>query len=51
VGGAKWLTDEVDKRLLKVAASEAAKKQASPDLSNQILVSSPAAALNLARKM
>lgn len=26
VGGAKWLSDEVDKRLLKAAASEAAKK-------------------------
>jgi hypothetical protein len=51
VGGAKWLSDEVDKRLLKVAASVAANKQASSELSNQILASSPAEALNVARKM
>ena len=51
VGGAKWLSDEVDKRLLKAAASEAAKKEASPEVSAQILASSPAEALNVARKM
>ena len=51
VGGAKWLSDEVDKRLLKAAASEAAKKEASVDVSRQIALSSPAGALSIARGM
>ncbi len=51
VGGAKWLSDEVDKRLLKAAASEAAKKEPSPEASTQILAASPAEALNVARRM
>ena len=51
VGGAKWLSDEVDKRLLKAAASEAAKKESSSEASTQILAASPAEALNVARRM
>lgn len=51
VGGAKWLSDEVDKRLLKAAASEAAKKEGSPQAANQILASSPTEALSVAKKM
>lgn len=51
IGGAKWLSDEVDKRLLRAAASEAAKKEGSPEVSNQILVASPVEALSVAKKM
>ncbi|WP_250125664.1 hypothetical protein [Chroococcidiopsis sp. CCMEE 29] len=51
VGGAKWLSDEVDKRLLKAAASEAAKKEAAPEASRQISLSSPVTALNIAKNM
>lgn len=36
VAGAHWLTNEVDKRLLKEAVSEAAKAQPSTELSDQI---------------
>lgn len=51
IGGAKWLSDEVDKRLLKAAASQAAKKEGSSDASRDISLSSPAGALNIAKNM
>lgn len=48
VGGARWLTNEVDKRLLKAAAAEAASRPASAETATRILASSPAHALKVA---
>ncbi|MBD2255510.1 hypothetical protein [Nostoc parmelioides] len=53
VGGARWLTNEVDKTLLKVAASEAASKVASSseekEEAKKIVFSSPSKVLNIVR--
>lgn len=51
LGGARWLSNEVDKSLLRAAAVDAAGKQASTDQSKQIALSSPAQALNIAKTM
>ncbi|WP_435008049.1 hypothetical protein P12x_005317 [Tundrisphaera lichenicola] len=51
VGGARWLSNEVDKNLLRAAAAQAASKQPSSELAQQISLASPAQALNLARDM
>jgi len=51
VGGARWLSSEVDKNLLRAAAAEAAGKNSSPNASQQISMASPAQALNVARSM
>jgi uncharacterized membrane protein YeaQ/YmgE (transglycosylase-associated protein family) len=51
IAGAKWLTNEVDKNLLKAAASEAAKGQPSVEAAQDILIASPAQALNIAKNM
>jgi hypothetical protein len=51
VAGAKWLTNEVDKRLLRAAASRAAASNPLPDASRRIAVSSPAEALRIARSL
>lgn len=51
IGGARWLTSEVDKSLLKAAASRAADSQASPLASQQIAGASPAGALHIAQAM
>jgi hypothetical protein len=47
VGGARWLSNEVDKTLLRVAASQAASGPANKDRAAQILTASPAQALSL----
>lgn len=51
VGGARWLSNEVDKNLLRAAASNAAGKQPSTNASQQIAMGTPAQALNVARTM
>lgn len=48
VGGARWLSAEVDKTLLKGAASVAAGKQANQQLVAQMSTLSPASALQAA---
>jgi hypothetical protein len=48
-GGARWLTNEVDKRLLKAAASQAALSAARPDLAARLTVAPPAHAFEIAR--
>lgn len=48
VAGARWLTNEVDKTLLRVAASQAAAGPEDPGKASKILTASPAQALNLA---
>ncbi len=50
IGGARWLTNEVDKRLLRTAAAVAASK-ASFDDSQKIAIATPAEAFNIAKKM
>jgi hypothetical protein len=51
VGGARWLTNEVDKNLLKAAASKAASSQAAPNSGQQIALSSPVKAFNIAKNL
>ncbi|MBN1311393.1 MAG: hypothetical protein JXB30_08235 [Anaerolineae bacterium] len=50
VAGARWLTNEVDKNLLRRAASEAAASQADTSMAQQIAVSTPVEALRLAQQ-
>ena len=49
--GARWLTSEVDKNLLRAAAAEAAGAQPSAAASQQIALAAPAQALNVAKSM
>jgi hypothetical protein len=49
VSGARWLTNEVDKTLLRAAAAEAANAKASPNAAQQIMMAPPAQALNIAK--
>lgn len=49
IGGARWLTNEVDKRLLQTAASAAQRTEPDPATSEQIQLASPEQAVNLAR--
>lgn len=51
VAGARWLTSEVDKNLLKAAASQAAGANSSAGDSQRIALASPAQALNIAKTM
>jgi hypothetical protein len=48
VGGARWLTNEVDKKLLRAAASKAASGQPSNQKAIRISAAPPAEALNIA---
>jgi len=51
IGGARWLTNEVDKKLLRTAAATAAASKASFDDSQRIARATPAQAFNIAKKM
>ncbi len=51
IGGARWLTNEVDKRMLRAAAAEAANAPASPATAQQIVAASPARILDIAQKL
>ncbi len=51
VGGARWLTNEVDKNLLRAAASTAASAPTAPEASHQIAIASPAEALKIAKNL
>jgi hypothetical protein len=51
VGGARWLTNEVDKNLLKAAASKAASSQADATAAQKIALASPVRALDIAGSM
>jgi hypothetical protein len=51
IGGARWLTNEVDKKLLKIAAVTAAASKPSFDDSQKIARATPAQAFNIAKKM
>lgn len=49
IAGSRWLTNEVDKNLLKAAASQAASAPPTPAASKQIALASPVEALNIAK--
>ncbi len=51
IAGAKWLTNEIDKSLLKAAASQAAKAEPSSNAAGEILMASPAQALKITKNM
>jgi hypothetical protein len=51
IGGARWLTNEVDKNLLKTAAVTAAASRPSFEESQRIVVATPAQAFNIAKGM
>jgi hypothetical protein len=51
VGGARWLTSEVDKNLLKAAASKAASAPPSSAASQQMALATPTQALDIAKGM
>jgi hypothetical protein len=51
IAGARWLTSEVDKRLLQAAASTAARAEPSAEAALQIAVAGPAQAASVARQM
>lgn len=51
IGGARCLTSEVDKNLLRAAAAEAAGAQPSAVASQQIALAAPTQALNIAQNM
>jgi hypothetical protein len=51
IGGARWLTNEVDKSLLRAAAAKAASAPPSAAASQRISLASPAQALEIAREM
>jgi hypothetical protein len=49
IAGARWITNEVDKNLLRATASEAASSKASNQLAAKIAMAKPAEAFRLAR--
>ncbi len=51
VGGARWLSNEVDKKLLRAAAVSAAGSDKSDSASTKIASATPADALNFAKSM
>ncbi|VVB72709.1 Uncharacterised protein [uncultured archaeon] len=51
IGGARWLTNEVDKKLLRSAAVTAASSKASSQDARRLAVATPAKAFNIAKKM
>jgi hypothetical protein len=51
IGGARWLTNEVDKTLLRTAAVTAAASRSSYEESQRIAIATPAQAFNIAKKM
>ena len=51
IGGARWLTNEVDKKLLRTAATAAAASKANFEESRKIAIATPAQAFNIAKKM
>jgi hypothetical protein len=51
IGGARWLSDQVDKALLRATASRAAERPQSSDAAARIAVARPANALKIADDM
>lgn len=51
VAGAKWLSNEVDKKLLKAAASAAATGKSSTDAPAKMMIATPANSLKIAQEL
>lgn len=51
IAGARWITNEVDKTLLRAAAAQAASKGANANAAQQMMSASPAEALRVAREV
>ena len=51
VGGARWLSNEVDKKLLKSAAVAAAAGNPAPDAAIKMMAATPAKALEIAQSL
>lgn len=51
IGGGRWLTDQVDKFMLRTTAVKAAEGNADARASRQIATASPAGALEIARQL
>jgi hypothetical protein len=51
IAGARWVTNELDKVLLRTAASEAAKAQPDQDKAAKIALASPVTALKIAQNI
>jgi hypothetical protein len=51
IGGARWLTNEVDKTLLKAAASKAITAPASPEAAGLMALATPAGAWDIAERL
>jgi hypothetical protein len=51
MGGARWLTNEIDKRLLRAAAVTAASAPAAPAAAQDMAAASPASVLTIAQRI
>jgi hypothetical protein len=51
IGGARWLTNEVDKSALRAAATAAASAPSKPDAARQIALATPFQALDIAKRL
>jgi len=51
MGGAQWLSNQLDNKILKVAASKAAASAADPQAANEILAASASEALQITKGM
>lgn len=51
MGGARWLTNEIDNKLLRTTAAIAAASRQSYDASQRIAIATPAQAFNIAKRM
>ncbi len=51
IAGARWLTNEVDKTLLRAAASKAASAQPAPSKGQEMALASPARVLEIAKTL
>jgi hypothetical protein len=51
IGGAHWVTNEIDKKLLTAAASTAAAATPAPEAAQQMVAASPAQALAIAQQL
>jgi hypothetical protein len=51
ISGARWLTNEVDKKLLKATASAVASAKAAPETAVELMTARPARALEIAQRL
>ncbi|HET7560560.1 MAG TPA: hypothetical protein VFK80_11425 [Limnochordia bacterium] len=51
IGGARWITNEVDKSLLKYTANKVSSSHVSPEVAQKLAVSSPIQAFQIAKNL